>query len=249
MFENPSEFLSRPSGIYSDASNGNGGNIQITTPSVTLSDVELNTSTRGRGNAGSISILTNGLVALDGSRLFTSLEPGGLGRGGDITIDAGAVSLTNASFIDTATFGQGKAGDVSLQVDDSISLANDSAIFSFTANQGDGGHVKLEAGGAVELTNRSNISTSVNSRAQGDGGDIEIKARSLSLTGGSQLVTSTSSSGKAGDITVSTIEGIFISGTDPNFIPSKNVLVSNPPPLAEVEPNDSIAQALSLIHI
>nr|WP_242020193.1 filamentous hemagglutinin N-terminal domain-containing protein [Trichocoleus sp. FACHB-40] len=246
VFENPSDYLFRASGIDSSASNGSSGNIQITAPSVTLSDVELNTSARGQGNAGSIFILTDGLVALDGSRLFTSLEPEGIGRGGDITIDAGAVSLSNASFIDTATFGQGNAGNVSLQVDDSVSIANDSAIFSFTSGQGNGGHVKLEAGGVISLTNRSNISTAVNSRAQGDGGDIEIRARSLSLTGGSQLVTSTSSSGKAGDITVSTIEGVFISGTDPNFIPPKNVLVGNPPPLAEVEPNNSITLAQPL---
>ena len=86
----------------------------------------------------------------------------------------------------------------------------------------------------------------MNSRSQGNGGDIEVTGRSLSLTGGSQLVTSTSSNGKAGDITVSTIEGILISGTNPNFIPPKNILVGNPPSLAEVEPNDSIAQAQPL---
>jgi hypothetical protein len=70
----------------------------------------------------------------------------------------------------------------------------------------------------------------------------------LSLTGGSQLITSTSSSGKAGDITVNTTEGVTISGVDPNFTPTQplNVSVDNPLPYAEVEPNDEIAQAQPL---
>ncbi len=234
--------------INSNASNGNGGNIQINAASVSLTNTELTTTARGTGNAGNISITADDLVKLDKSRLFTSLELGGIGRGGDITIEAGAVSLRSASFIDTATFGEGNAGNVSLKVDDSVLLDNNSAIFSITSGQGNGGNVRVEAGGAVSLANRSNISTAVNSGAVGDGGNIDIVARSLSLTGGSQLVTSTSSSGKAGNITVNTTEGVIISGVDPNFSSTqpRNVSVANPPPLAEVEPNDSIAQAQPL---
>jgi large exoprotein involved in heme utilization and adhesion len=246
--------LTSPAGLFeleegsinSNASNGNAGNILLNAASVSLTNTELTTTARGAGNAGNISITADGLVQLDKSRLFTSLELGGIGKGGDITIEAGAVSLSSASFIDTATFGQGNAGNVSLKVDDSVLLDNNSAIFSITSGQGNGGNVRVEAGGAVWLANRSNISTAVNLGAVGDGGNIDIVARSLSLSGGSQLVTSTSSSGKAGNITVNTTEGVIISGVDPNFTPPQNVSVGNPPPLAEVEPNDSIAQAQRL---
>ncbi|MGB7441160.1 MAG: filamentous hemagglutinin N-terminal domain-containing protein [Coleofasciculaceae cyanobacterium] len=238
---------SNASGLLNDnASEGNGGNIEINAASVSLTDTELTTTTTGRGNAGTITITADGLVSLDTSRLFTSLELGRIGRGGNITIDAGAVSLTNDSFIDTATFGEGDAGEVSITADDFVSLDNDSAIFSITAGQGDGGNVTVKAGGAVSLVNRSNISTAVNSGAEGDGGDVEITARSLSLTGGSQLVTSTSSSGKAGNIIVNTTEGIFISGVNSNPTPTRNVSVGNPPSLAEFEPNDSIDRAQPL---
>ncbi len=248
--------LTSPTGIFelkdgllnSNASNGNGGNIQIEAASVSLTNTELTTTASGVGNAGSLSIFADGEVSLDFSRLFTSLELGAIGNGGDITLDAGAVSLTDASFIDTATFNQGNAGNVLVKVADSLSLDNNSAIFSITAGIGNGGNVTVEAGGNISLANRSNISTAVNPGALGDGGDINITARALSLTGGSQLVTSTSSSGAAGNITVNTTEDVTISGVDPNFtLPQPiNVLVDNPLPIAEVESNDEIAQAQPL---
>jgi filamentous hemagglutinin family protein len=234
--------------ISSDASNGNGGNIQINAASVSLTNTEVTTTARGRGNAGNISIVAEGNVSLDLSRLFTSLEFDGTGKGGDITIEAQAVSLNNSSFIDTATFGQGNAGNVFIKADDDVLLDTNSAIFSITSGVGNGGNVKVEAGEAVSLANRSNISTAVNSGAVGDGGDIDITARSLTLTGGSQLVTSTSSSGQAGNITVNTTQGVTIWGVDPNFTPTQplNVSVGNPPPLPEEEPNDERTQAQSL---
>jgi large exoprotein involved in heme utilization and adhesion len=70
----------------------------------------------------------------------------------------------------------------------------------------------------------------------------------LYLTEGSQLVTTTSSTGKAGDITVNTTENVLISGIDPTFIPPvpRTIQVANPSPLEEIEPNDSIDQAQKL---
>jgi filamentous hemagglutinin family protein len=216
--------------INSNASNGDGGNIQIAAPSVFLTNTELTTTAVGRGNAGSISILTDGLVSLDKSRLFTSLQAGGIGKGGDIAIRAEEVSLSNSSWIDTATFGQGNAGNVLIEANNSVSLNTNSSIFSITAGQGNGGKVTVNAGGAISLANSSNISTAVNSTAEGDGGNIDVTARSLLLTGGSQLVTSTASQGKAGNITVNTIEGVIVSGVDPNFTPAQTREIPVTPP-------------------
>jgi len=228
--------------------NGNGGNIQIRAASVSVSDSELTTTVAAKGNAGNISILADDLLELDKSRLFTSLEPGGIGRGGNITIEARDVSLTNFSFIDSATFGQGDAGNVSITADDSVTLDHNSAIFSITSGQGKGGNVRVTAGDAISLANTSNISTAVNATAEGDGGNIDIIGRSLSLTGGSQLITTTSSTGKAGEINVNTTESVIISGVDSNFTlpPLRDIQVTNPPPLQEMEPNDSIDQTQKL---
>jgi filamentous hemagglutinin family protein len=209
---------------------GNGGRIEITAGSVSLTNTELTSTTSGIGNSGSILLISDGLVSLDKSRLFTSLEVGGIGTGGDITIDAGQLSVTDFSFINTATFGQGDAGNVLINVDDSVSLDNNSFIFSITGGQGNGGNVSVNAGGTVSLTNSSNISTAVESRAEGKGGNIEVTGRSLSLTGGSQLVTSTASADNAGDITVNTTEGVIISGIDPNFTPPQASNVPITPP-------------------
>ncbi|MEW6493953.1 MAG: filamentous hemagglutinin N-terminal domain-containing protein [Cyanobacteriota bacterium] len=170
---------------------GNAGNINIHAPSVSLVNTEVTTTASGIGNSGSISIVANDSILLDRSRLFTSVAPGTTGTGGNITLEAQSVSLSNFSFIDTATFGQGDAGNVLIQAEELVSL-DKSSIFSITAGQGNAGKVTVQArentlAPNVTLTNRSNMSTAVNSTAQGNGGDIRINARSLDITGGSQL--------------------------------------------------------------
>ena len=248
--------ITSPTGIFeltdglikSNGLNGNGGQIQINAESVFFSNTELTTTTQSQGNAGNISLIADNSISLEKSRLFTSLEPGGIGNGGNINIAASNVTLNNFSLIDTATFSQGDAGNVQITADDSLSLDN-SAIFSITAGTGDGGDVTLKAGNMVSLTNASNINTAVNSTAKGNGGDITIATRYLSIIGGSQMVTNTSSSGKAGAINVNANQGIIISEIEPDFTisPSVNITATLPNTVdAQQVENQSLNEFLSL---
>ncbi|MGM3307324.1 two-partner secretion domain-containing protein [Anabaena sp. WFMT] len=191
--------------------NGNGGNIFISAPSVNLTKTELTTTSAGIGNAGKITIKAENTVFLEQSRLFTSLDPGAVGNGGEIRIEAGTINLTNLSFIDTASFGQGQAGNVFLIGKDAISL-NNSNIFSISAGIGDGGNVQVKAGGLISLSNQSNISTIVSNRAIGNGGNVSIDSSTLSLTEGSQLQALTKGQGNSGNIQLHVKNGINISG-------------------------------------
>lgn len=189
--------------------NGNSGDIQITAQGIELRNAVLSTSVSGVGNAGRITLNTSGDIQLNASRLFTALDPESVGRGGDVTINTRSLQLNNLSTIDTATSGQGDAGNVRITAD-TIALDR-STIFSITAGQGRGGNVSLAATQAVRLTNRSNISTAVDTGAIGDGGDVQIQARSLSVSGGSQLQALTRGTGNSGNIQL-TAPDIQLSG-------------------------------------
>ncbi|HEY9832697.1 MAG TPA: hypothetical protein V6D26_19250, partial [Stenomitos sp.] len=180
---------------------GNAGNINIQAPTVYLVNTPVTSTVSGVGNSGSISVLANDSILMDRSRLFSSIDPGTTGTGGNITLEAKSIFLNNFSFIDTATFSQGDAGNVLIKAEDLV-LRDQSSIFSITAGQGNAGKVTVQgrANGLapnITLTNRSSISTAVNSTAQGNGGDITMNARSLTLTGGSQLQALTRGEGDA----------------------------------------------------
>ena len=196
---------------------GSGGDILISGRAISVNNTDLFTTSSGSGEGGSVVFSTPGIISLSGSRISTSLEPGANGRGGDIKLDGESISLSNFT-IDTATFGQGDAGNVSMPAKDNISL-NGSSIFSITNGQGNAGDVTVQAGGNVSLLNSSNISTAVDSQAVGNGGDVTIRANSLLLTGGSQLQALTRGRGnlspvlgRSGDIQINAAGTVEVSG-------------------------------------
>ncbi|WP_287359567.1 PPC domain-containing protein, partial [Moorena sp. SIO3B2] len=197
--------------------NGSGGKIKIEGQSVSIINTDLTTRSSGNGNGGSVILTTPGSVSLDSSRITTSLEPGAIGQGGDIRIEGGSVSLSDFT-IDTATFGQGNAGKVSIKAEDFVSLIS-SAVFSITAGEGNAGSVTLEAGGNVWLKNSSNISTAVDFGAVGNGGNVAINAYSLLITDGSQLQALTlgtgdltNDTGNSGNISINVLDSVTVSG-------------------------------------
>ncbi|MGK7902728.1 MAG: filamentous hemagglutinin N-terminal domain-containing protein [Hormoscilla sp.] len=188
---------------------GNGGSLFLAANAVTLKNVDVSTTVLGQGNSGAIAISSSGEVMLDRTRLFTGLEPDSIGDGGNIEITAGSVSLSNSSFIDTATSGRGDAGNVTIRAE-SLDL-NSSSIFSITSGEGKAGNVTVVSD-AISLSDVSNISTAVDPRGIGDGGEINLFGRSLSLTGGSQLQALTRGVGDSGTIQINVTDEITVSG-------------------------------------
>ncbi len=190
--------------------NGSGGNIFLSGNAIALNESEIAVLSRGIGNAGSLQLQARETILTNFSRLFTSLDPGAIGRGGDVTIDAPSITLENVSFVDTATFGNGDAGNVSI-LGNNLAL-DASSIFSVTAGTGRGGNVTIAVNETVSLANSSNISTAATRSATGNGGNIDISTGSLSVLGGSQLQTLTRASGTAGDININSAETVIFSG-------------------------------------
>ncbi|GAA6617611.1 filamentous hemagglutinin N-terminal domain-containing protein [Scytonema sp. NUACC26] len=187
-----------PSGILSSVATGtvgNGGNITIDSGSFSLRDgARLATSTSGQGNAGNVTVSAKGTVSLVDGGILSTVEAGGVGKGGNIDINATSLSLTDASQLLTITRG---------------------ASATQLAGRGDAGNVNVKVTGVVEIAGKKNgflseIFSGVGTGAKGNGGDITINSNSLLLRDSARLEASTYGQGNAGNVTVQAKDAVSL---------------------------------------
>jgi filamentous hemagglutinin family protein len=177
---------------------GNGGDINITTGSLSLiDDAQLVAATQGQGNAGNITITARDTVSFQEggnsevrSGAYTIVSSGAVGEGGDLTITTASLLVTDGAQLATNTLGEGNAGNLTITARDTVYF-KDSSAFS-----------------------------NVESTAVGKGGDINITTASLLVTDGSQLQTRTSGQGNAGNVTITADDTVSFDGYDREGLPS-----------------------------
>ena len=174
-------------------------------------------ATDGQGDAGNLKIFTPTLLIQDGAVLSASTTSG-TGRPGNIFVeDADSILLSNNSAISTAVNAgaivKASAGDqggnIKIQ-SRALSLTSGSQLTASTSGVGDAGSILVQEADFVSLTNNSSISTAVNEDAEGQGGNIDIQTRSLSLTNEAEVTASTSGQGDAGNITVMDADSVTL---------------------------------------
>ena len=165
---------------------GNSGDINIQAGSLNLTNGSLlNVSIFGEGNAGDININVREGVTFAGSGFAVSqLSSGATGSAGNIKITANSLSISDGAELNTSTFGNGDAGNITVDVQDGINLSG----FIFTDNG--------------TRTFSSLIRSVVGVGATGNAGNINITGNSLTLSNRAQITTSTLSDGNAGNITL-----------------------------------------------
>ena len=184
-----------------ETGDGSGGDISILTDSLSITEgAGLYTLTNGKGSAGNIFIEAAGNILLDGtnsqggvSGLYTSVTPTAEGDAGQINILTGSLAITSGAALNTLTKGKGSAGNVYINARDTVSF--------------DGTN---ENGGA------SGIFTTVDEKAVGNGGDIEIETGSLSVTRGAGLFTLTKSQGNGGNVNINARDTVSFDGINLN---------------------------------
>ncbi len=185
---------------------GNGGDIDLTTDSLSLSHgAFINANTSGQGNAGNININANETVSLDGqgTGLFTNFSTAEtVGNGGNIEITTGALTVNNQGSLNASSSGQGNAGNVTINATENVSFANSSSIVV----------------------------------AGAEGGSIDLNAKNLSITSGSSFFAgiftdSGSPEAQAGDINLNLEEDLVLDGLDSDdltFVTNTNFGLGNP---------------------
>ncbi|AFY55534.1 filamentous hemagglutinin family N-terminal domain protein [Rivularia sp. PCC 7116] len=193
---------------------GNGGGIDINTNFLSITNrAQIASVTQGRGNASDISINAQSQVSLLNSDIITEVsEEGGIGIGGDININTGALLLQDGSSLLADVENFGKAGNITINVGD---------------------RMVVEGEGLSALRNSTNIvpsqiSTTVESGAEGEGGNIDISANSLSIDDAGFISSRTAGKGNAGNIKLKARNEIIVKGIDSDGMPSSiNAIVGS----------------------
>jgi filamentous hemagglutinin family protein len=209
--------------IVGTAGVGKGGGINITTGSLFVTNgALLSATTFGKGDAGSVNINVRDTVTFDAGDAFTTVREGAVGKGGDINITARSLSITNGAELQALTNGRGNAGNIVVNVADSINVSGvssrgySSGLLTGTEStaSGQGGDIRVTTG-ALRVSDGAVLSArTFNDKS---GGNIIVNANTLELTNGGQFLTTAYSSGRAGNIIVNATDRITISGTDPTF--------------------------------
>ncbi len=189
---------------------GNSGGISITTRTLSLKNgAQLNTSTDGMGNAGNVMIEASDRVWFNQGSVFTSVNQTAIGKGGNISIKSGDISLANGSLIILATNGQGDAGHALLTTR-SLSLTDGSLLTTVSDNSASkAGTIMIKATESVSLSGHSpmtgrstEISSDTVDTATGRGGNITIDTTAFRLSDGAIINARTTSNGTGGSITI-----------------------------------------------
>ena len=208
---------------------GQGGDIRITARSLSVTNgAQLQTLTRGTGNAGDITINARDSASFRGSTrdgVFAStassnVQATGRGEGGSIYITTNSLLLSDGGQLDTGTRGEGRAGNIIIDAQDTVRFSGTSSSGNFTSGAfssvaetgtGQGGSIRIEAN-SISILNSAQLVTLA--RGQGDAGDIRINSNSLTVSGGSQLNSSTFGQADAGNIVINARNSVRFDGED-----------------------------------
>ncbi|HEY9872943.1 MAG TPA: filamentous hemagglutinin N-terminal domain-containing protein [Candidatus Obscuribacterales bacterium] len=188
-----------------------GGNLTIETGRLIVRDgAQIAAATLGAAPAGSLEVKASESVELIGisadgfinSGLFTSVQPGAAGAGGNLTIETGQLSVRDGAQVAASTFGSGAGGNLQVNASDSVELSGISADGQFPSGlftdvfdpeaTGNGGKLTVETG---QLTIRDRAEVNVSSIGKGETGDITINSRTALNAHNGKISASATQSG------------------------------------------------------
>ncbi|NEQ25198.1 MAG: S-layer family protein, partial [Microcoleus sp. SIO2G3] len=205
-----------PSGLFAgveeEDATGFGGSLTIETRELIIRDgARVSTSTFGQGQGGSLIVRATDLVEVSGrssdrqssSLLQATVQRGATGDGGDLTIDTGELIVSDGAQLSTSTFGQGDAGDLTVQ-------ATQVTLLGY-GTSADG---RIIRSGLLANSEQGSIGT---------GGNLTIETERLSVQSGAQVSVTTFSEFSqaiAGNLTVraSDVELVGVASADGQFL-------------------------------
>lgn len=213
-----SQFRSAITTETTNTSTGDAGNLTIATKRLSLRDgAIISAATLGQGRAGDITINASDSISLSGlspdsqfrSAITTETTYSATGAAGNLTIATKRFDIRDGAGIFASTFGQGLAGDITVQAR-SLSL-NRGQISAETAST-NGGNVTLQVDQTLLLHNGSLISTTAGTnQAGGNGGNITINANNgflVAVLSENSDISANAYSGKGGNVRINA-QGIF----------------------------------------
>ncbi|HEY9735978.1 MAG TPA: hypothetical protein V6D06_06835, partial [Trichocoleus sp.] len=194
-----------PTGASSDIATGErgiGGDVQIRANNLeVINGAQLSAATFGQGPAGSVILEITDTARFVGSGpdsklpsgAFSRVTPIGQGAGGDVRVKAVNLEVLDGAVISTATFGEGDAGSVILEIAGTARFA----------------------GYDVKDGSNSGAFSDIAPNGKGNGGNVEIRAANLEVLSGAQLGAGTAGEGIAGNVTLEISDTALFEGFNP----------------------------------
>ncbi|BAY84315.1 filamentous hemagglutinin family outer membrane protein [Calothrix parasitica NIES-267] len=221
------------SSITEDNATGNGGNIIVESPEITISGIGgIDSSTEGLGDGGTVNILTDRLNIIEGAAVLSNTEKSG---------DAGEIFIQASEFIEISNKlsdsrfesrrrppggiiadvrrgnrEDGNGGTITLETA-RLTVKEGAFITTDTKGTGNGGNITIKATELVEVIGRGDnpntqIVTEVRNNAAGKGGNLSIETKKLFVVNGARINVGTSGSGDSGNLHLKATESIILQG-------------------------------------
>jgi filamentous hemagglutinin family protein len=197
--ENSGGFQSGITSQVDTFAEGNSEGVTISTTNLNLTKGgRVDASTLGQGDAGAVKITATGDITADGensagfnSGITSLVTQDAVGNAGGVTISTTNLNLTKGGRVETSTFGQGNAGDITIDARESIFISGveDFRIGISAAaiiDNGNGGDVNINTD-QLTITNNGIIEAGnsdfqkVYASGTGQPGIITINANNLDL--------------------------------------------------------------------
>jgi large exoprotein involved in heme utilization and adhesion len=211
---------------------GQAGYIGITARSLSLTNgAQLVAATFGTGDAGSVNINARDTVSLDGvgssgrsSAIFSSVQRGGVGNGRSINIKTESLSVTNGATVSASTRGSGDGGNITVNAN-TLEALNGGQIITNSLSIGKAGNITLNVIDSVTLAGSdqtytarlaqfggivgnvgadSGLFASTNPEATGNGGNISVNSRKLTVQDSAKIAVNSQGTGVGGNIEIQT---------------------------------------------
>jgi filamentous hemagglutinin family protein len=181
---------------------GNAGRLTINTQNLRVQDnARIYASTFGGGEGGDINIIASDIeLTGEGSRIYADVAATeATGNGGSLIIDTQNLLVQDGATIDVATAGSGNAGNLTV-------IATD---------------VELTGTGISDTgeTSFSGLFAQVNPDAAGQGGNLIINTQNLSVQNGARIDAGTFGTGEGGNINI-TATNIELTGDESRIVAS-----------------------------
>ncbi|MFB2969235.1 filamentous hemagglutinin N-terminal domain-containing protein [Aerosakkonema sp. BLCC-F183] len=189
----------KSSGLFTDTNesiegnSGNGGNIEIQTGNLTISDGGvLSSRSKSNGNGGNINIFANNSVTITGGGQILTITYN-TGTAGNININADDsvnISGFDPSYFDRVNKAQEILQDRKAAKNSFDTNGEASSLQASTFGEGEAGNVIVDAGNTVTLADSSSINSS--SSGKGEAGSVSVKASDTISIANSSIYTGSS---------------------------------------------------------
>jgi filamentous hemagglutinin family protein len=198
---------------------GDGGNLTIETGQlVVLAGAQISTSARSGGQGGTLTIKASDSILLSGtapiadskssSGLFVSAEQGARKNGGELNLTTGLLTVEKGAKISADTFSTAQAGNATLNVKQ-LMIRDGGRVGAGSFAEGSGGILTVNATESVDVTGTGTVGSDrvasalfTQANSSGKAGDLNITTTRLNVQDQADVTVSGKGTGPAGNLRI-----------------------------------------------